>query len=148
MVIYGSIRGFKKEDIDKCGFPIDGIQLCVKGDLISDESEDYNVSVGTDVFLDINGAEYYLDGTSLVFKCKCESIMLDCNETYLGVNGDLAYSIVRNSYVTGIVTSGDYCSFDDAEQNKKLKKLKVSGSLLFNIGKGYVYKRCNRSRFY
>lgn len=145
MIIYGSITGFKKEEIDNNGFPLDGIQLCMNVDLITDELD---VTCGTDVFLDIFSAEYCVDGNVLNFKCKCESMMLDGNETDLEINGDLAYSIVRNSKVTEIILSGDYSDFSDKKEKGKLKKMKVLGSLLFNIGNGSIYKKANKVKFY
>lgn len=147
MIICGSISGFKKEDVEELGFPLEGIQLCMDGDLVLVD-EEFDIMNNTDVFLEISGAEYYMKGNVLEFKAKCESMMLDGNETDIEINGDLAYAIVRNSYMTEIILAGDHVDFSDPMERLKLNKMKVLGSLWIGIGIGSVHKRCNKVKFY
>ena len=145
MVIYGSIKGFRKEEIDKYGFPIDGIQLYVNGDVISEELE---VTTGTDLFIDICSAEWFLEGNVLNFKCICESILLDGNEVDDSISGDLLYSLTKASRIEELILSGDYVDYEDPMEKEKLKKLKVLGSLEFRVGFGVIHKKCNKVKFY
>ena len=147
MIIHGSLKGFKKDEIEKHGFPIDGIQLCTLGDLVLD-NEDFDIGFNTDVFLDICSAEYFMDGNVLRFKAKCGSIMLDGNETDLDPDDDLVYSIVRNSDITEVVLSGDYLDVDSKPNRKKLDRLKFLGSVCFWIGIDAIYRKSNKVNFY
>lgn len=147
MIICGKISGFMKEEIEEHGFPIDGIQLCVGADIIL-EGEPSDIGFNTDVFIDISSAEYIMIGNVLEFKARCESMMLDGNETDIDINGDLAYTIIKNSIPSEIVLSGDYLREDFKENRKNLDKLKVLGSLWFGIGIGSVHRKCNKVKFY
>lgn len=145
MVICGSIKGFTQKEVDTYGFPLDGIQVCLRKDIISEE---FVFSAGTDLFLDIFSAEYSLHSDVLSFKCKCESLMVDGEETDLEINGDLVYSLIRGCKVTELILSGDYSDFAYTKKSVKLKDIKTIGSLMFNVGNHCIYKKGNKVKFY
>ena len=148
MIIYGTIKGFKKEEIDKYGFPIDGIQLCINSDIISEQCEAYDIFTGTDVYLDTNSAICSVRGNNLQFEVECRCLTLDGNDVDFDLDGDLVYSIIRNSYVTGVFLVDEYSDYSDPMEREKLKKMKFTESLLFSIGSGSVFKKCNKVKFY
>lgn len=138
MKLYFCVKGFK--DVEY-GFPIDGIQLQLTKDL--GEYEGLDLSIGTDIFLDIDSAEYGKNGNCLDVKCIPCSIMLDGNETDLETNSNLVYDIIRASKLTEIIISGDYCG-----NQKLLSKLEVVGSMKIKIGDSLLHRKVNKVKFY
>ena len=153
MIVYGTLSGFSKEEVDRFGFPIDGIQLQLSKEVLSDEIQE--LTPGTDLFFDIFRAEWYYDKELLCFKATCESITIDGNECALSINGDLVCELVKNSKLTEIVLSGDYIDSCNESVNSPIKKkkkknrrYKVIGSFGFHIGKRFLYRKTNKAVFY
>lgn len=138
MKFYFVVRGF--ESLEN-GFPIDGIQLQLNKDL--GDYDDLSLEAGTDLFFDVDSVDYYVDGKELIVCANSESLMIDGNETYLDVDGKTVYDLVRNSKLTEIVVSGDYCG-----NQKLLKKLKAVGSMSVGISDSLVFKKTNKVVFY
>lgn len=146
MKVYGTLSGFSKEEIDRFGFPIDGIQLQLSKEVLSDEIQD--LTPGTDLFFDIFSAEWYYEKELLCFKATCESIMIDDNECDLPINGNLVCELVKSSKLTEIVLSGDYINSNDTPSRRKTGGYKVIGSFGFHIGKRFLYSKTNKAVFY
>lgn len=138
MKLYFWVKGFESIEF---GFPIDGVQFQLTKDL--GEYDGLDLSVGTDIFLDIDSAEYGEEDNCLHVKCVPCSVMIDGNETDLETNSNLVYDIVRASKLTEIIVSGDYCG-----NQKLLSKLKVVGSMKIKMGDSLLHKKVNKVKFY
>lgn len=151
MKICGTLSGFKKEDLDKFGFPVDGFQLQVNKDIFCEGFYGYygcDLYEGADLFFDVFDAEYCFEDGILHFRATCESVMVDGNENDLPMDGDIVYHLVRNSKVTEVILSGDYIDFQDPLKKEKLRKMKIIGSLVFRVGGSPIHKKTNKVNFY